>query len=330
MSGIRERAVWRFTEHDDDTIPSDAAAAVDAGLDDANAAAAPLHEVRRLAVFAFDAAGALAGGAIGRTWGDNAELMQLWVDPALRRRGLGADLVRRFEARAATRGCRQACLETFSFQAPRLYASLGYATMWRRAGFAPGIDKHVMQHVFALAGGAARLAGTDVTVRQVVLHEPGSTAALARLLEDSVASGASVGFLWPMAEGEARRWAEGIVGSIGPGLALWFAERGGEVIGTVQLVPVLKANGRHRAEVSKLLVHRSARGAGVATLLLQALEAHARALGITLLALDTEAGSAADTLYERDGWQRMGEMPGHSVSPNGVLHDTAYFFKVLG
>jgi acetyltransferase len=168
------------------------------------------------------------------------------------------------------------------------------------------------------------------SLRLVEPHEPAAAPALARLLEDGVASGASVGFLWPMAEGEALAWAEGIVNSIGPGLVLWFAERGGEVIGTVQLVPVLKANGRHRAEVSKLLVHRDARGAGVATRLLQALEAHARTLGITLLALDTEAGSAADKLYTRDGWRRMGEMPGHSVSPNGVLHDTAYFFKVLG
>ena len=322
--------MWRFTEHEHDTIPADVAAALDQSLGESNDAAAPLYDVRRLAVFAFDAAGALAGGAIGRTWGDNAELVQLWVNPALRKQGLGAELVRRFEARAAARGCRQAYLETFSFQAPKLYASLGYVTMWRRGGFAAGIDKHVMQHVFAPTAGRARAAPAGVTLRQVPPNEPGAALALARLLEDGVASGASVGFLWPMAEGEAQRWADGIVAGIGPGLLLWFAERDGEVIGTVQLVPVLKANGRHRAEVSKLLVHRSARGAGVATGLLQTLEAQARALGITLLALDTEAGSAADTLYERDGWRRMGEMPGHSVSPNGVFHDTAYFFKVLG
>ena len=172
-------------------------------------------------------------------------------------------------------------------------------------------------------------APAEVRVRAVAAHEPGAAAALALLLEDAVASGASVGFLWPMAEGEAQRWAESIVGTIGPGLALWFAERDGRVIGTVQLVPVLKANGRHRAEVSKLLVHRDARGAGVGTLLLTALEVQARSLGITLLALDTEAGSAADALYEHQGWQRMGAMPGHSRSPNGAFHDTAYFFKTL-
>jgi acetyltransferase len=163
----------------------------------------------------------------------------------------------------------------------------------------------------------------SVTVRSITAGEPGAATALAGLLEDAVASGASVGYLWPMAAGEALEWAEGIVAGIGPGLWLAFA-------GTVQLVPVLKPNGRHRAEVSKLLVHRRSRGAGVATRLLAALEAQARGLGITLLALDTEAGSGADTLYTGQGWQRMGEMPGHSRSPNGVLHDTAYFFKVLG
>ncbi|MCW5658122.1 MAG: GNAT family N-acetyltransferase [Burkholderiaceae bacterium] len=134
----------RLTVHDE----PDAAAArvVDQGLGDSNAAAAPLHEVRPLACFARAADGAVVGGAVGRRWGACAELQQLWVHPDLRRRGLGAQLVRAFEAHAAQHRCTTVYLETFSFQAPRLYASLGYEMRHTIEGFGHGIAKHLMVH----------------------------------------------------------------------------------------------------------------------------------------------------------------------------------------
>jgi GNAT superfamily N-acetyltransferase len=119
---------------------------VDSGLGDSNDAAAPLHEVRVLACFLRDAEGAVIGGAVGRRWGVCAELQQLWVRPDLRRQGLGARLVRAFEARAALHGCTTVYLETFSFQAPRLYASLGYHMRHTIDGFGHGITKHLMVH----------------------------------------------------------------------------------------------------------------------------------------------------------------------------------------
>jgi GNAT superfamily N-acetyltransferase len=128
-----------------DAPPADAAAVVDRGLGDFNAGAAPLHEVRPLACFVRDAQGTVVGGAVGRTWGRCCELQQLWVDAALRRQGLGAGLVRRFEQRAHERGCRTFYLETFSFQAPTLYRALGYEVVATIDGFAPGIAKHVMR-----------------------------------------------------------------------------------------------------------------------------------------------------------------------------------------
>jgi hypothetical protein len=44
------------------------APAIDAGLGEANAAAAPLEDVQALACLARDDAGRVIGGAIGRTW----------------------------------------------------------------------------------------------------------------------------------------------------------------------------------------------------------------------------------------------------------------------
>jgi ribosomal protein S18 acetylase RimI-like enzyme len=130
-----------YTLHDE--LPAEAAL-IGAGLDHANFAAAPLHEVGPLACLARNTAGQMVGGAVGRTWGGCGELQQLWVDPAWRRRGIGAALVRAFEARAEQRGVRTVYLDTFSFQAPGLYRSLGYRVGLELRGFAPGISKFTM------------------------------------------------------------------------------------------------------------------------------------------------------------------------------------------
>ena len=127
-----------------DEVPADAAAIVDAGLGEANEGAAPLDDVRPLAAFARAADGTVIGGAVGRTWGRCCELQQLWVDPSHRRQGMGAALVRAFEAGARQRGCTTFYLETFNFQAPSLYRSLGYRMAHTIRGFAPGIEKHLM------------------------------------------------------------------------------------------------------------------------------------------------------------------------------------------
>ena len=130
------------TLHDD--VPAVEGGLVDTGLGDANEAAAPLHEVRALSAFARLPSGTVVGGAVGRTWGECCELQQLWVDPVQRRQGIGAQLVREFERRALARGCRTFYLETFSFQAPSLYRSLGYRVGHELHGFAPGIVKYLM------------------------------------------------------------------------------------------------------------------------------------------------------------------------------------------
>ena len=142
MTELNELHELALTVHDE--VPRAEGEIVDAGLGASNAAAAPLHDVQPLSCFARLASGAVIGGAVGRTWGACCELQQLWVEPRYRRNGVGARLVREFERGALARGCRTFYLETFSFQAPSLYRSLGYEVRLEIEGYAPEIRKYVM------------------------------------------------------------------------------------------------------------------------------------------------------------------------------------------
>ncbi|PTU65661.1 GNAT family N-acetyltransferase [Chromobacterium sp. Panama] len=152
---------------------------------------------------------------------------------------------------------------------------------------------------------------------------------LSALLADCVTGGASVGFLAPLPEAEAAAYWAQVDALLGAGLQLWLAEEGEELLGCVQLAPCQRGNGRHRAEVQKLLVHSARRGRGVARQLMAALEDHAHKQGIRLLVLDTEAGSGAEDVYRKLGWSKSGEIPDYAARPDGRLHPTAYYFKRL-
>ena len=127
-----------------DSLPPEVVAVVDRGLGEANAAAAPLHEVAPLACIARDGDGRVIGGAVGRRWGECAELQQLWVREESRRCGIGSALVREFLSLARSRGCSVVFLETFSFQAPNLYRSLGFRVAYDNNLYPHGIVKHHM------------------------------------------------------------------------------------------------------------------------------------------------------------------------------------------
>ncbi len=150
---------------------------------------------------------------------------------------------------------------------------------------------------------------------------------LAALLVDAVGSGACVGFLEGLTLGDALSfWTSEVDGA-----GTWVARLApdGRAVGVVQLHTPKLSNGGHRAEVAKLLVHRSARGRGVARALMAEVEQQAKLEGRWLLQLDTETGSAAETLYVRLGWQVLGVIPDHAVRPSGDLVPTTFLFKRL-
>jgi GNAT superfamily N-acetyltransferase len=95
----------------------------------------------------------------------------------------------------------------------------------------------------------------------------------------------------------------------------------------VQLVLAQPDNQPHRADVSKMLVHRRARRQGVAQRLMAMVDAVARAEGKTVLVLDTVTGGDAERLYARSGWQRVGSVPDYALMPDGALCATTVFYK---
>lgn len=152
---------------------------------------------------------------------------------------------------------------------------------------------------------------------------------LARVLQGCVDGGASVGFLPPLALGDAVQFWTNVVAAVASGeKSLLVARDGSQVLGTVQLVHAGMPNGRHRSELSKLLVSPAARRRGVGRALMAAAEEVARDLGRTLLVLDTERGSAAQTMYRELGWTEVGTIPAYALVPAGTC-DTVIFYKQL-
>lgn len=171
----------------------------------------------------------------------------------------------------------------------------------------------------------------EATIQIQRLHDLGAhREALCGLLVDCVGSGASVGFLPPVARDEAERYWSGVARDLAEGSRLLIVARAGdELAGAVQLSLCGKKNGLHRAEVEKLMVHTAHRGAGLGRRLLAALEDEARQLGRQLLVLDTRTGDVASTLYRKTGYIECGHIPGFALSATGELDGTTFFYKQL-
>ncbi|WP_306806452.1 GNAT family N-acetyltransferase [Streptomyces sp. DH12] len=210
-------------------------------------------------------------------------------------------------------------------------ASGGYARTDTHTGGGNGGDAGTAGHT--APGGDARTGERDIRIGPLtgdrVRAEAGG--ALSALLRDAVHHGASVGFLAPLEAAEAAAWWRRAAAEADTGARTIWAARGadGELLGVVSLVRAAPSNQRHRGDVSKLLVHTSARGRGVGRRLLAAVEAGAAEAGLTLLVLDTETGSPAEGLYRSAGWTRAGTVPGYATDPAGVPRATAYYYKAL-
>lgn len=153
---------------------------------------------------------------------------------------------------------------------------------------------------------------------------------LAELLIDCVEGGASVSFMQPLEREQSLAFWTSIASAVANGeRALLVAEDDQGICGTAQLVLALPPNQPHRADVSKVLVHRRARRRGVGAALMRAAEETARECGRDLLVLDTVTGGDAQRLYERLGWIRVGDIPRFALMPTGEFCSTTYYYRDL-
>jgi len=175
------------------------------------------------------------------------------------------------------------------------------------------------------------MAADGIEIRRLGADELGAHLdGLAAVLEDCVEGGASVSYMAPFSHEQAREAFAGFAADAEQGRRLILAAfDDGELVGTVQVVLAVPPNQPHRGDIAKLLVRRSARRRGIAERLMEEAERAARAEGKTLLVLDTVTGDAAERLYARLGWQRVGVIPNYALYPDGRFCDTTVFFKTI-
>ena len=154
---------------------------------------------------------------------------------------------------------------------------------------------------------------------------PGDAEALAEVLLDCVAGGASVSFMNDVTRADAVAYWRKVLAD--PLRVVFVA---GEGEGTATLILDTPPNQPHRADLAKMLVHRKARRTGLGRALFEAVCDEARRRGRTLLTFDTMSGSAAEKLYLSCGCVKVGEIPSYALWPDGSGPDaTSIFYKRL-
>ena len=172
---------------------------------------------------------------------------------------------------------------------------------------------------------------SDYSVRRLGAVDAKQIGELADVLHDCVAGGASVSFMLPLTRARAVAFWRDVERGVAAGeRALLVAVDAQGICGTVQLILNQPENQPHRADLAKMLVHRRARRHGLGAELMRVAETTARECGKTLLVLDTVTGGAAERLYERLGWERVGVIPDYALMPEGEPCSTTVYFRRLG
>lgn len=97
-------------------------------VNDAAIAAAGVGDLAEFGLFVRDG-GRLLAGISAVVWGGCCELQAMWVDPALRGRGLARELIAGAETEARQRGCTLVVLYAYDLLTRGLYERLGYEVL---------------------------------------------------------------------------------------------------------------------------------------------------------------------------------------------------------
>jgi GNAT superfamily N-acetyltransferase len=102
-------------------------------------------QARPLAVLVQDEGRRVLGGLWAWTGYGWLSIELLFLPPDLRGRNLGRQVMRRAEEEARSRGCREAWLDTFGFQAKGFYERLGYTVFGQLDEYPQGSARYFMK-----------------------------------------------------------------------------------------------------------------------------------------------------------------------------------------
>ena len=94
-----------------------------------------------ISIILRDNNGTVTGGLLGGTYWGWLHVDILWLDDTLRGQGYGSKLLKMAEDEGRKRGCRNAHLDTMSFQALDFYLKNGYTVWGRLEGIPEGHDR---------------------------------------------------------------------------------------------------------------------------------------------------------------------------------------------
>ena len=98
-----------------------------------------------LSVFVRDHAGGLVAGVHGQVNWNWLHISLFWVDAVRRHQGLGSRLLAAIETAALERGCTEAHLDTFSYQARPFYERHGYRVFAKLENYPPGQERYFLR-----------------------------------------------------------------------------------------------------------------------------------------------------------------------------------------
>lgn len=104
-----------------------------------------------------------------------------------------------------------------------------------------------------------------------------------------------------------------------PAITFWVAREGETLLG----IGALKQHRNGTGEIKSMRTVESARGQGVAAVILNVIVGAARKRGLRSLNLETGAEehfAPARTLYEKHGFRRRGPFGGYTEDPNSVFY----------
>ena len=170
----------------------------------------------------------------------------------------------------------------------------------------------------------------DTKVEMVTRLSRGDLSDLCQAAEDAIVAGGGFGWLKPPRRDVREGYWKGVL--LVPERTLIVGRLDNVIVGSTQLVRPTRNNEAqaHSGQLTTSFMAPWARGHGLARMIAEGVENHARSIGLRVLNLDVrETQEAAITLYRSLGYTELGRHP-HYARVNGVFVAGLYFWKDLG